>query len=217
MTGRLILDSADAMARGTRALARRDPIMRRLAAVGGPLPLRKREPGFAGLAQIVVGQQVSTASAAAIWSRCLVDLAPLTAESITAAPEERFRAAGLSGPKIRALRAIAAAIVGGNLPLDTLHEHEADAAHRLLVAVSGIGPWTADVYLLFCLGHPDAFAAGDLALQEAARDAAGLATRPSPKELHAMAESWRPWRGVAAGLLWAHYRRLKSRDGILAA
>lgn len=212
-----LLDSAATMARGTRALARRDPLMRRLAAELGPPPLRKREPGFPGLAQIVVGQQVSTASAAAIWARCLVALAPLTPDSIAAAPDDSFRAAGLSRPKIRALRAIAAAILAGELPLDRLHEFEADAAHGRLTAVSGIGPWTADVYLLFCLGHPDAFAAGDLALQEAARVAAGLAARPNAAALMAMAESWRPWRGVAAGLLWAYYRRLKSRDGILAA
>lgn len=217
MADRLILDSKEAMARGTRALARRDPLMRRLAAELGPPPLRKRAPGFEGLAQIVVGQQVSTASAAAIWARCLVELAPLTAEAVAAAPEQRFRAAGLSGPKIRTLRAIAASVAAGALPLATLHEHEADKAHGLLTAVSGIGPWTADVYLLFCLGHPDAFAAGDLALQEAAREAAGLAVRPKAAELLAMAETWRPWRGVAAGLLWAYYRRLKSRDGILAA
>ena len=217
MADRPVLDSAETMARGTRALARQDPLMRRLAAELGPPPLRKRAPGFEGLAQIVVGQQVSTASAAAIWARCLVELAPLTAEAVAEAPDERFRAAGLSRPKIRTLRAIAAAVAAGSLPLASLHEHEADSAHALLTAVSGIGPWTADVYLLFCLGHPDAFAAGDLALQEAAREAAGLALRPKAPELLAMAEAWRPWRGVAAGLLWAHYRRLKSRDGILAA
>ena len=217
MAQRLILDSDDAMARGTRALARLDPLMRRLAAELGPPPLRRHDPGFAGLARIVVGQQVSTASAAAIWSRCLVALAPLTPEAVAAAPDEHFRAAGLSRPKVRTLRAVAAAIMAGDLPIDSLHDHEADEARRQLTAVSGIGPWTADVYLLFCLGHPDAFAAGDLALQEAARAAAGLAGRPNARDLLAMAESWRPWRGVAAGLLWAHYRRLKSRDGILAA
>ncbi len=213
----MLLDSPDAMARGTRALARLDPLMHRLAAELGPPPLRKREPGFEGLAQIVVGQQVSTASAAAIWARCLVELAPLTPETIAAASDERFRAAGLSRPKVRTLRNVAAAILADDLPLDRLHEIDADSAHDRLTAIGGIGPWTADVYLLFCLGHPDAFAAGDLALQEAARHAAGLAARPSAKTLLAMAEAWRPWRGVAAGLLWAHYRRVKSRDGILAA
>ena len=217
MTGRPLLDSAEAMARGVRALARRDPLMRRLAAELGPPPLRKRDPGFAGLAQIVVAQQVSTASAAAIWRRCLVELAPLTAEHVASAPDERFRAAGLSRPKVRTLRAVANAVAAGTLPLDSLHEHDVETAHRLLTAVSGIGPWTADIYLLFCLGHPDAFAAGDLALQEAARAAGGLSERPTMQALLAMAEAWRPWRGVAAGLLWAHYRRLKARDGILAA
>lgn len=214
---KVILDTAEAMARGTRALARRDPLMRRLAAELGPPPLRKSEPGFAGLARIVVGQQVSTASAAAIWARCLVELAPFEAAAVASLPDERFRAAGLSRPKIRTIRAIAAAITTGALPLANLHAHDVDEAHRLLTAVSGIGPWTADVYLLFCLGHPDAFAAGDLALQEAARHAAGLNIRPTVPELLAMAEAWRPWRGIAAGLLWAHYRRIKSRDGILAA
>ena len=86
-----------------------------------------------------------------------------------------------------------------------------------MTGVKGIGPWTADIYLLFCLCHPDAFAAGDLALQEAARVALDLPERPKASALLALAEAWRPWRGVAAGLLWAHYRRLKSRDGIMAA
>ncbi|HMO30996.1 DNA-3-methyladenine glycosylase 2 family protein [Enterovirga sp.] len=217
MARRLILDSPDAMARGARALARRDPLMRRLARDLGPPPLRRHEPGFPGLVRIVVGQQLSIASAAAIWTRCLAELAPLTAEAVAAASEERLRAAGLSRPKMRTLRALAAAVEGGALPLDSLHEHEADSAHRLLTGVSGIGPWTADIYLLFCLGHADAFAAGDLALQEAARDAAGLDARPNAAALLAMAENWRPWRGVAAGLLWAHYRRIKTREGILAA
>ncbi|TDR87354.1 DNA-3-methyladenine glycosylase family protein [Enterovirga rhinocerotis] len=213
----MLLDSPDAMAHGTRVLAQQDPLMRRLAAELGAPPLRKREPGFEGLAQIVVGQQVSTASAAAIWARCRVELAPLLPETVAAAPDERFRAAGLSRPKVRTLRNVAAAVLSGDLPLDRLHEIDADAAHARLTAIGGIGPWTADVYLLFCLGHPDAFAAGDLALQEAARHAAGLEARPDAKALLAMAEAWRPWRGVAAGLLWAHYRRVKSRDGILAA
>ena len=89
----------------------------------------------------------------------------------------------------------------------------ADEAHALLTALKGIGPWTADIYLLFCLGHPDAFPAGDLALQEAARIAFGLEARPGAKELIALAERWRPWRGVAAKVLWAYYRLAKAREG----
>jgi len=101
----------------------------------------------------------------------------------------------------------------GALPINRLHEFEADDAHALMTAVRGIGPWTADVYLLFCLGHPDAFPAGDLALQEAARIAYGLEGRPSPAALTDLVERWRPWRGVAAKVLWAFYAQVKSREG----
>ena len=101
----------------------------------------------------------------------------------------------------------------GALPINRLHEFGADDAHALMTAVRGIGPWTADVYLLFCLGHPDAFPAGDLALQEAARIAYGLDARPSPAALTDLAERWRPWRGVAAKVLWAFYAQVKSREG----
>jgi DNA-3-methyladenine glycosylase II len=124
-----------------------------------------------------------------------------------------LRGAGLSAPKIRTLRAIADGILSGLLPLDTLHERGADEAHGLMTAVRGIGPWTADIYLLFCLGHPDAFPDGDLALQEAARIAYELEARPNPAGLSAIAERWRPWRGVGAKVLWAYYAQVKSREG----
>ncbi|HKH34827.1 MAG TPA: DNA-3-methyladenine glycosylase 2 family protein, partial [Beijerinckiaceae bacterium] len=116
--------------------------------------------------------------------------------------------------KIRTLRAIAAAIQDKSLPIGRLHDMPAEEAHALLTAVKGIGPWTADIYLLFCLGHPDAFPARDLALQEAARLAYGLDERPKEKEFVALAEQWRPWRGVAAKVLWAYYRLIKQRDGV---
>ena len=133
--------------------------------------------------------------------------------ALAAASDAALRAPGLSAAKIRTLRAIAAAIDDGSLPIASLAALPADEAHALLTAVKGIGPWTADVYLLFCLGHPDAFPAGDLALQEAARVAYDLAARPSVKEFIALAEGWRPWRGVAAKVLWAYYRLAKARDG----
>jgi DNA-3-methyladenine glycosylase II len=212
VTGKL-LDTEAALQEGMAALALLDPVMRRLVAEGAVPPLRKRPPGFEGLAGIVVSQQISTASAAAIWGRLRAALPDLTAEALAAAPDALLRGAGLSAPKIRTLRAAAAAILAGTLPLDALHRLPADEAHRLMVAVHGIGPWTADVYLLFCLGHPDAFPAGDLALQEAARLADGLETRPSAAALTARAEAWRPWRGVAAKVLWAYYRVAKARDG----
>lgn len=207
------IDSEEALAAALAALTGRDATMRRLIGEGVQPPLRKREPGYPGLVSIVVSQQISTASAAAIWGRVQAEFVPLTPETVLAAPEEAFRRAGLSGPKVRALRAIATAVADGSLPLARLHELEADDAHARLTAVGGIGPWTAGVYLMFCLGHPDAFAAGDLALQEAARLACGLPRRPTARELTGLAEAWRPWRGVAARVLWAYYRRTRGREG----
>lgn len=205
-------DSEAVLREGVEALTRRDPVMARMVAAGAVPPLRKRPPGYEGLAGIIVAQQLSTASAGAIWTRLTRLLPDLTPETVAGAAEADLRAAGLSGPKIRTLRAVAEAVAGGALPLHALHALPADEAHRLMVAVRGIGPWTADVYLLFCLGHPDAFPAGDLALQEAARLAEGREIRPDAKALTARAEVWRPWRGVAAGVLWAYYRIAKARD-----
>jgi DNA-3-methyladenine glycosylase II len=120
---------------------------------------------------------------------------------------------GLSGPKIRALKAIARSIESGELALAMLADLAPEAAHAALTAIHGIGPWTADIYLLSCLGHADAWPAGDLALQEAARVAFGLPTRPTAKEMQALAETWRPWRAVAARVLWTYYRTVKGREG----
>lgn len=213
----LLLDSQEAMARGVAALRRLDPVMERLLRGGAEPPLRKREPGFAGLVSIIVSQQLSTASAGAIWARLLAAVEPLTPETLLAAGDEDLRRAGLSGPKIRILRDAASAVVTGAIGLDELPELPAEEAKARLTALRGVGPWTADIYLMFCLGHPDAFAPGDLALQEAARLALGLDRRPDATSLAGLAERWRPWRTVAAGVLWAYYRQVKARDGILAA
>jgi DNA-3-methyladenine glycosylase II len=210
-----ILDSQAVLERGARALARRDPILRRIMRQGATPPLRKREPGVEGLARIIVSQQLSTASAAAIWARLEARFPGMAPHEIAAANDDELRAPGLSVAKIRTLRAIAAAIEDKSLPIGRLHDMPAEEAHALLTAVKGIGPWTADIYLLFCLGHPDAFPARDLALQEAARLAYGLDERPKEKEFVALAEQWRPWRGVAAKVLWAYYRLIKQRDGVL--
>lgn len=208
-----LLETDAVLKRGLDELARADPVMRGLAAEGIVPTLRKRPPGFEGLAWIVVGQQVSTASAAAIWGRLRQVLDPPTPDAFLRLSDEDLRAAGLSAGKARTIRAAAREILDGRLPLDTLHELPADEAHGLLTAVKGIGPWTADIYLLFCLGHPDAFPSGDLAVQEAARLAYGLDARPDAKTLTALAERWRPWRGVAAKVLWAYYRTAKAREG----
>ena len=209
----VLLDSTAVLAEGVAALRRLDPVMDRIVAGGAEPPLRKREPGLAGLVSIIVSQQLSTSSAAAIWKRLQAALPALSAHDLATATDETLRGAGLSAPKIRTLRAIGEALEAGTLPLDRLHELGADEAHTLMTAVRGIGPWTADIYLLFCLGHPDAFPAGDLALQEVARIAYDLQGRPSPAALADLAERWRPWRGVAAKALWAFYAQVKSREG----
>ncbi len=201
---------------GMAALAAAHPDWDTICAVSGCPPLRRREGGFAGLAGIIVSQQVSVASARAIWARVEAHVTPLTPEGFLAASDETLRLAGLSRPKQRTLRAISAAIIDGTLDLEALRQCTPEEVQTRMTAVSGIGPWTADIYLLFCLGHADAFAPGDLALQEAVRIGFGLAARPSAKDLAALAENWRPWRGVAARLLWAYYAVAKTREGINA-
>jgi DNA-3-methyladenine glycosylase II len=183
-----------------------------LARAGRP-PLRKRADGFAGLASIVVSQQLSTASAKAIWGRLEAAFAPLDHAAVLRARTPKLARAGLSAPKIRTLKALAKAIERGDLDLPALAAVPADDAHRALTVVHGIGPWTADIYLLFCLGHADAWPAGDLALQESARLLFELASRPTAKEMLPLAEPWRPWRGAAAYMLWSYYRVAKQRDG----
>jgi len=132
---------------------------------------------------------------------------------IARARPARLARLGLSAPKIRSLKAMARAIARGELALSALGDLAAEEAHAALTKVHGIGPWTADIYLLSCLGHADAWPAGDLALQEAARLAFGLRARPTVKEMTVLAEPWRPWRAVAARILWTYYRALKGREG----
>jgi DNA-3-methyladenine glycosylase II len=207
-----------ALREAAERLRANDPeLIERLIAVGGAPPLRRREAGFAGLASIIMSQQVSTASATAIFGRLQARIVPLEAAEIAKATEEELRACGLSNAKIRTLRAVAQAIVGGGLDLKGLGALDAEDAHKALVAVKGIGPWTADIFLLFCLGHPDAFPAGDLALQEAAKLALNLKRRPDAARLERIAERWRPLRGVAARMLWAYYRGVKARSGMALA
>jgi DNA-3-methyladenine glycosylase II len=202
----------------TERLRAKDPeLVDRLIAIGGSPPLRRRDAGFAGMAAIIVAQQVSTASAAAIFGRLQARIVPLEAAEIEKATEEDLRACGLSNAKIRTLRALAHTIAEGGLDLKRLADLDAEDAHKALVAVKGVGPWTADVFLLFCLGHPDAFPAGDLALQEAAKLALNLKRRPDAERLERIAERWRPLRGVAARMLWAYYRGVKARSGMALA
>jgi DNA-3-methyladenine glycosylase II len=188
------------------ALGKADARFTALLAKASRPPLRRRTDGFAGLAAIVVAQQLSTASANAIWARLTAAFDPLDPGAILKARPAKLARLGLSAAKIRALKAIAKAVAREELALHGLAALAAEDAHAALTAVHGIGPWTADIYLLSSLGHADAWPAGDLALQEAARIAFALPARPNAKEMQALAEPWRPWRAVAARILWAYYR-----------
>lgn len=199
---------------GIKALRRKCAYVRRMHDLAGDPPLRRREPGFEGLARIVVSQQLSVASANAIWNRFAAMVEPMQAAVVLTKTDDELRAAGLSRPKIRTLRAISTAVAHEGLRFDTFDEASEEAVHEALTRVSGVGPWTADIFLMFCLGRSDAFAAGDLALQEAVRIAFDLESRPSAAELLEIADRWRPWRGVAARLLWGYYKAVKDREGV---
>lgn len=197
---------------GLAALIRKDPRLAPVADKAGAFSLRRREAGFAGLCAIVCGQQLSTASAAAIRTRLFAAFDPFHHDTVRRARTEKLKRLGLSAPKIKSIREIGKAVARGRIDLTAVGDMEADAAHAALTALHGVGPWSADIYLLFCLGHADAFPAGDLAVQESARIAFGLRKRPDAKQLTKLAEAWRPWRGVAAHLLWAYYHAVKKRD-----
>lgn len=201
----------DDISQGLEALIRLDPRLSAVIERAGAVPLRLSEPGFASLVAIVVSQQVSRASADAILGRFTRLLDPLTPRAVLDAPEDVFREAGLSRPKQRTVLALAQAVEEG-LDLVALAGLDGERATRALTAVSGIGPWTAEVYLLFAAGDPDIFPAKDVALQSAVGHALGIDPRPGEKALAALAESWSPWRGVASRLFWAYYREMRGKD-----
>ncbi|VIO80610.1 DNA-3-methyladenine glycosylase family protein [Bradyrhizobium ivorense] len=200
-----------------KKLVAQDRRLRPILELTGMPAIRQREPGFAGLAAIICGQQLSTASAAAIWGRVSKAFDPFDHDAIRKARADRLGRLGLSAAKIKTLKHIARELAEERLNLDVLANEEADAAHNTLTALPGIGPWTADVYLLFCLGHGDAWPAGDLAVQEAVKAGLGLKERPTPKQMAPLAEPWRPLRGAAAHLWWAYYRVLRKREGVIAS
>jgi DNA-3-methyladenine glycosylase II len=203
--------------RAIHALVEQDPRLKPVLKRAGMPALRRRDPGYAGLAAIVCGQQLSTASAAAIWARVSAAFDPFHHDALRRARAERLGRLGLSAAKIKTLKNLARELAAERLNLEALANEEADAAHNTLTALHGIGPWTADVYLLFCLGHGDAWPAGDLAVQEAVKIGLGLKTRPTAKEMAPLAEPWRPMRGAAAYLWWTYYRALKKREGVIGA
>lgn len=208
MTGRII-ETAACLTEGADWLVRAEPRFAAALALTGPLPLRRHGDGFTALLDAIVGQQVSVASARAIWGR--MQVAGLTeAEAVAAASDEALRAVGLSWQKARYARALA----GAGIDYQALRTRPDAEVVAQLVAVPGIGRWTAEIYAMFALGRADVFAPGDLALQEAARLLFDLPERPSEAALRARAQAWSPWRAVAARALWAYYRVAKSREGI---
>ena len=212
----LHLNSQSDLDAAIHALVKQDPRLQPILKLTGMPALRQREPGFAGLAAIITGQQVSTASAAATWGRVSAAFDPFHHDALRRARADRLGRLGLSGAKIKTLKNLARELAANRLNLEALANEDADAAHDTLTALHGIGPWTADVYLLFCLGHGDAWPAGDIAIQEAIKVGLGLKTRPTEKEMAVLAEPWRPLRGAAAHLWWAYYRVMKQRDGVIA-
>jgi len=208
MSGCIIETEAD-LAEGAAWLSAREPRLAAVLARVGPLPLRRREGGFGALLEAIVSQQVSLASAAAVLGRLRAS-GLVEAVAVAGAEEELLRGCGLSRPKIRYLKGLAAA----GIDYDGLRVLPDDVVVARLMALPGIGRWSAEIYAMFALGRADVLAAGDLALQEAARLAFALAERPNERALRALAEPWSPWRGVAARALWAYYRAVKQREGI---
>ena len=208
MSGRII-ETEDDLREGADWLAAREPRFAHAVSLTGPLPLRRREGGYPALRKTICSQQLSVASADAVWGR--LDAAGATSPAnLLAMDETALRACGLSGQKIRYARALAEANVD-YVALAALPEDEAIAR---LTAIKGIGVWTAEIYLMFSVGRADVLAAGDLALQEAARILFDLPDRPKDAALRELAAPWSPWRSVAARILWAYYRVAKQREGI---
>ena len=204
-----IIHSLDCVAEGASLLASIEPRFAYALQQTGPLPLRRRKDGFEALLSAIVSQQVSVAAADAIWRR--LKTARLTGpRKIIWASEEELRGCGLSRQKITYAKALA----GSGIRFPELRDQPTEDVIAQLVAVKGIGVWTAEIYAMFSLGRADVFAPGDLALQESARILFDLPERPKERAFREMAEDWRPWRSVAARLLWAYYRVAKDREGI---
>lgn len=199
------------MHQALEALFRADPDLRAARDVAGALPDRRRDGGFDTLMLLIIEQQVSIASARAIWGRVQAGIPEITPHAVLGLTDDELRGFGLSRPKVRYCRALAEMIVERKLVLEDLDRMDDTSAMTALTSVKGIGRWTAEVYLLFSLGRQDVFPAGDVALQAAAMDVKKLQARPSEKELYAIADLWRPHRGVAAQLLWRYYGVTRGR------
>jgi DNA-3-methyladenine glycosylase II len=205
---RLIATEAD-LDHGIAALSMLEPLFATLHAEVGRPPLRRVAVELPSLLNLILDQQVSLASAAAIRRRFAGAFPTGSAAEIAVAADEMLTGCGLSRPKARAIRAVAKAVLDGELRIDRHPGMAEEAIRAEMLSVRGIGPWTAEMWLLAALGRPDAWPSGDLALQVAAMHLLGRPLRPDARELDRLAEPWRPWRAVAARLLWGHYARGK--------
>jgi DNA-3-methyladenine glycosylase II len=201
------------MARGLRFLARRDAGLREILRRLGPPPMWEREPGFPTLVHIMLEQQVSLASARAAFDRLAQALPRLTAHHFLELDDLTLRKIGFSRQKTTYVRHLARSIADGETDLDALKSLDDAEARNHLTKLKGIGPWTSDIYLLMALRRPDIWPSGDLALAIALQNLRQLRSRPTPFELDAAGENWRPWRAVAARLLWYHYLNPIRPDG----
>jgi DNA-3-methyladenine glycosylase II len=196
------------------SLIARDPDLAAILDRAGPLPWRSRTPGFAGLLQAIVAQQISNQAAAAIWGRLRLVPDALEPVGLLGLSDAAFRAAGLSRPKVAHARSLAAAFLDGTLDASRISAMGDEDAIAAITSVRGLGRWTAEVYLLFALGRHDVFPASDIALAASAAHLKGLPVRPNPAALRALAEIWRPARSLAARLLWHHWRHVTGRPAM---
>jgi DNA-3-methyladenine glycosylase II len=210
------LDTDDAVAAHLRRLLRLDPRLKSVAMAAGAVTVRKTDAGFAGLAKVICGQQLSVQSAQAIWSRFALIEGALDPAGYLALSEAIVRGSGFSLGKFRTVRVIAEAIAAGDLDLDAIALMPSTEAVAELVRHKGIGPWTAEIYLMFCAGHPDIFPAGDLALQKAVSHGLGMDISPNAKQLASLAEAWAPHRHSAALLFWRYYAAVLRKQGGIA-
>jgi len=197
--------SDEALARGVRLLSRRDPDLRQVVRRFGAPPMWAREAGFSTLLHIILEQQVSLASAKAAHSKLLELVSPLTPQAFLRLDDPTLKAVGFSRQKTAYGRNLARSIAEGDLDLDALAAMDDAAVRSELVKIKGIGRWTTDIYLLMVLRRPDIWPTGDLALATAAQKLKRLKTRPTTADLEAMSARWRPWRAVAARILWHYY------------
>ena len=198
--------SIDEQAAGLAKLIRIDPDLRRVHRDLGPPPLWPRKPGFATLIHIILEQQVSLASAKAAFERLELAIAPITPKSFLKLTDLELLKIGLSRQKTAYCRSLSEAVLNGMIDLDEVsRETDDDAARSTLTRLKGIGPWTADIYLLLALRRPDVWPVGDLALAVALREVKQLQERPGPVEMEELAINWRPYRAIAARLLWHYY------------